>query len=82
MNKNYKRQFRLKRYYGTVKLNRGICLDFFMYFIRHCFICRPSDTAVSEAVVIEPKTVAALALAVRRSNHRLDLIQIAPKLKT
>ncbi len=26
----------------------GIFLDFLMYFIQHCFICRPSDFTVSE----------------------------------
>jgi hypothetical protein len=42
---------------------------FFMYFIQHCFICRPSGFAVSEDAGIESRTVATLALAVRRSNH-------------
>jgi hypothetical protein len=53
-----------------------------MYFIQHCFICRPSDSTVSEDAWIEPRTVATLALSVRRSNHsarspprsRFDLI--------
>jgi len=46
-----------------------------MYCIQQCFICRPSDSTVSEDAVIEPRTVATLALAVRRCNHyRLDLI--------
>ncbi len=40
-----------------------------MYFIQHCFISRPSDTTVSEDAGIELRTVAILALAVRRSNH-------------
>ncbi len=40
-----------------------------MYFIQHCFICRPSDSDVSEDAGIEPRTVATSALAVRRSNH-------------
>jgi len=31
---------------------------FFMYFIQHCFICRPSDSTVSEDAGIEPGTVA------------------------
>jgi hypothetical protein len=60
--------------------NRG---DFFglfflcMYFSQHCFICRPSDTTVSEDPGIEPRTVAASALAVRRSiATRLHLIPI------
>ena len=48
---------------------RGIFLDFFsMYCIQHCFICRPSDSAVSEDAGIEPRTVATSDLAVRRSK--------------
>jgi hypothetical protein len=37
-------------------------LDFSMYCIQHCFICRPSDSDVSEDAGIEPRTVATLAL--------------------
>jgi hypothetical protein len=40
-----------------------------MYVIQHCFICRPSDSTVSEDAGIEPRTVATLALTVRRSNY-------------
>jgi hypothetical protein len=40
-----------------------------MHFIQHCFICRPSDSTVSENARIEPRTVATSSLAVRRSNH-------------
>ncbi len=40
-----------------------------MYFIQHCFICRPSDSTVSEDAGIEPRTVATSALGVRRSSH-------------
>jgi hypothetical protein len=40
-----------------------------MYCIQHCFICRPSDSSVSEDAGIEPRTVATSALAVRHSNH-------------
>jgi hypothetical protein len=29
----------------------------FMYDIQHCFICRPSDSTVSEDAGIEPRTV-------------------------
>ncbi len=32
-----------------------------MYFVRHCFICRPSDSTVPEYAGIEPRT--------RRSSH-------------
>ncbi len=42
-----------------------------MYFIQHCFICRPSDSTVSEDAEIEQKTDVTSALAVRRSNHAL-----------
>ncbi len=41
----------------------------FMYDIQHCFICRPSDSTVSEDAGIEPRTVATLALTARSSNH-------------
>ncbi len=41
----------------------------FIYDIKHCFICRPSDSTVTEDAGIEPRTVATTALAVRRSNH-------------
>jgi hypothetical protein len=44
-------------------------LYFFIYDIQHCFICRPSDTTVSEDAGTEARTVATAALAVRRSNH-------------
>ncbi len=36
---------------------------FSMYCIQHCFICRPSDSIVSEDAGIEPRTVATSALA-------------------
>ncbi len=42
----------------------------FRYFIQlFWFICRPSDSTVSEDAGIEPRTVATFALAVRRSNQ-------------
>jgi hypothetical protein len=40
----------------------------------HCFICRFSDSIVSEEAGIEPRTVATLALSVWRSNTRIHLI--------
>jgi hypothetical protein len=40
-----------------------------MYYVQHCFICRPSDSTVSEDAGIESSTVATSALAVRRSSH-------------
>ncbi len=39
------------------------------YCSQHCFICRPSESAVSEDAGIEPKTAVSSALAVRRSNY-------------
>jgi hypothetical protein len=48
-----------------------------MYFIQHCFICRPSDSTVSEDAGMEPRTGATSAMAVGRPNlTRLDLIHI------
>jgi hypothetical protein len=41
-----------------------------MYCIQDSFICRPSDSTVSEDAGIEPRTVATTALTVRRSNHK------------
>ncbi len=41
----------------------------FMYLIQHCFICRPSDSTVSEDAGIESRTVATSALTARRSKH-------------
>ncbi len=40
-----------------------------MYFIQNCFICRPSDTTVSEDAEMESRTVGPLALIARRSSH-------------
>ena len=49
---------------------RGIFLVLLsMYVIQPCFICRPSDSTVSEDAEIEPGTVATSALTARRSNH-------------
>jgi hypothetical protein len=47
----------------------GGIFNFFSYNIQHCFICRPSDFTVPTDAGIEPRTVATVALAVRRSNH-------------
>jgi hypothetical protein len=57
------------------KVNKGI---FCMYVIPQCFICRPSDSTVSEDARIESRIITTLTLAVRRSNYsvrqtRLDL---------
>ncbi len=57
--------------------NRGIFWIFSVYCIQHCFICRPSDSTVTEDAGIEPRTVATSALAVRRTgNNRLAKIGI------
>jgi hypothetical protein len=56
----------------TVTMNDGFVL--FMYDIQQCFICRPSDSTVSEDAEIEARTVATTALTVRRSNHSASLI--------
>jgi hypothetical protein len=55
--------------------------SFFMYFIQHYFICRPSDSTVSEDAGIEPRTVAASALAVRHSNQSARFCPFLPRLK-
>jgi hypothetical protein len=44
-------------------------ISFSMYCFQHCFICRCSDSTVSEDAGIWFRTVATLALAVGRSNH-------------
>jgi hypothetical protein len=49
------------------RLSEDFCA--FVYFVKNCFICRPSDLTVSEDAGIEPRTAATLALAVRRSNN-------------
>ncbi len=41
----------------------------FVYVSQTCFICRPSDSTLSEDARIEPRTVATLSLTARRSNH-------------
>jgi hypothetical protein len=48
---------------------RNVFLKWDSFFIRHCFISRPSDFTVSEDAGIEPRTVATSTLAVRRSNN-------------
>ncbi len=47
---------------------------FCKYVIQHCFICRPSNSTVSEEAGIKPRIVAALTLTAKRSNHWLDPI--------
>jgi hypothetical protein len=52
-----------------VKLKGRFSVLYAMYFIQHCSVCRPSDSAVSEDAEIEPRTVATSAFAVIRFNH-------------
>ncbi len=40
-----------------------------LYFVLHCFICRPSDSTVLEDAGIEHRTAAILSLTFRRSKH-------------
>jgi hypothetical protein len=47
------------------------------YCIQHCFICRPSDSTLSEDAEIEPRTVATSALAV--SPSILNIIAVAQR---
>jgi hypothetical protein len=47
----------------------GFFAFFFMYDIQHFFICRPSDSTVSEDAGIEPRTVATTALADSARYH-------------
>jgi hypothetical protein len=50
-----------------------------MYFVRYCFICRLSDSFVSEDAGIEPRTVAWFDPSILRHSgitlHRSLLIQ-------
>jgi hypothetical protein len=39
-------------------------MDFFMYFIKHCFMCRPSNSTVSEDAGIEPSILRCWVLSV------------------
>ncbi len=42
---------------------KGYFLEFYFYVlydIQHCFICRPSDSTVSEDAEVEPRTVATI----------------------
>ncbi len=54
--------------YHTYRPSYLFCF-LFMYVIQHCFICRLTDSAVTEDAQIEPRTVATLALTARRYNY-------------
>ncbi len=50
--------------------NRGDdFLNFLLYFIQQCYICRPTRFHCVGGCWIEPMTTATLALSARRSNH-------------
>ncbi len=58
----------------VLKFLKGNFFGFFsllvlQHCIQHCFICRPSDSTISEDAGIESRTGATTALAFRRSNH-------------
>jgi hypothetical protein len=55
-------------------LTGGFFILFFMYFIQHYFICRPSDFTVAENAGIEPRAVATLAWRSDPLTTQLDLI--------
>ncbi len=62
---------------------KGGYVGFFQFFTQHCFICCGSESNVLEDAGIESRTVATLALAVRRSNYtRIDLTHRWMKTKT
>ena len=54
-----------------LKTEHGVYFYFLRVRYSYCFICRPSDSTVSEDAGIKPRTVATSALAARRSrsNH-------------
>ncbi len=64
-----RRWSQMRRQQISVGLFQFILNLLVQYFIQHCFICRPSDSTVSEDDETEPRTVPPLALAVRPSNH-------------
>jgi hypothetical protein len=53
-----------------------------MYFIQHCFICRPSDSTVSADAEIQPGPVATSALASDDLASRLHLIHQPQRITT
>ncbi len=54
-------------------LFKAVLVWIFMYFIRHCFICRPLDSTVSDDAGIEPGSVT-------RCNHWTHKLYILNKL--
>jgi hypothetical protein len=58
-------------YYGERNFEYIYVFFLFMYVIQPCFICRTSDSTVSEDARIVPRTVATLALTARSFNYVL-----------
>ncbi len=54
------------------KVLKGETVSIFLFFYSTCFLCRPSDSTVSEDAGIEPRTVATLAIG-SQTLYRLDL---------
>jgi hypothetical protein len=61
--------FRQSSFTCISKIGFWIFSFLFMYVIQHCFICRPSDSTLSEDAGIELRSVATLASTARRSNQ-------------
>jgi hypothetical protein len=68
------RNEQLQHEFECIILKSGDFFSFFVLLHKHCFICSPSDSTVSEDAGIEPRTVETLALAVRRPDSQLDFI--------
>ena len=67
--------FQISNYKLRLIFTEGDFLEFFsMHCIQHYFICRLSDSTVSEDAGIEPRTVSTSVLTVRRLTSWLDLI--------
>ncbi len=60
------------RFYKVIRADRFQLI--FMYDIQHSFICRPSDSTVSEDAELEPCTVATAEWMSDTPTTRLDLI--------
>ncbi len=60
----------------SLRMTHILSINFFLrvifwifHIIQNCFICRLSDSTLSEDSGIEPRTVATLVLTARRSNY-------------
>jgi hypothetical protein len=58
-------------YFEVLEIQAGDFLDFFSFYVLYSTLLylRTSDSTVSEDAGTEPRTVATVTLAVRRSNH-------------